>query len=146
MVTLQPSKEMIADCLAARVRIVARTVTAIYDQAMATHDVTIAQVNLLAALDGMDSCPPGKLGEALQLERSTISRNLDLLIHKGLVAALSSDAKGIREVALTDAGRQKIQATLPDWRAAQERAGALLGQEGIDAVHQAAASVWRPPV
>lgn len=146
MVTAAPSKEIIADCLAVRVRIVARTVSAIYDHAMARHDVTIAQVNLLAALDGLSPCPPGRLGEALQLERSTISRNLDLLIQKGFVAAVSSDAKGIREVTLTDAGKRKIQAVLPDWRAAQQRAGELLGKEGIEAVHQAAASVWRPPV
>jgi DNA-binding MarR family transcriptional regulator len=53
-----------------------------------------------------------KLGEVLQLERSTVSRNLDLLIGKGLVEAVSTDWKGIAEVALTEEGHRKIEAGL----------------------------------
>src|SRR5260370_21509973 len=107
-------REIVNNCLAMRVRMVARSVSAIYEQAMASHDVTIAQVNMLTALGEVGPCAPGKIGEVLQLERSTVSRNLDLLIQKGLVDAVSSDAKGIREVALTPAGNGKIEALLPD--------------------------------
>jgi DNA-binding MarR family transcriptional regulator len=146
MTTRSSTREIINNCLAMRVRVVARSVSAIYEQAMASHDVTIAQVNMLTALGEIGVCPPGKVGEVLQLERSTVSRNLDLLIQKGLVEAVSSDAKGIREVALTAAGEEKIEAVLPDWRAAQKQAGKLLGQEGVGAVHKASASVWTSPV
>lgn len=140
-----PIREIISNCLAVRVRIVARAVSAVYEQAMAPHDVTIAQVNLLAALGEIGPCAPRLIGEVLQLERSTVSRNLDLLIQKGLVGALSSDAKGIREVALTQAGTEKIAAVLPDWRIAQKQAAHLLGHEGVKAVHDASASVWSVP-
>jgi DNA-binding MarR family transcriptional regulator len=146
MTTRSAVREIINNCLAMRVRIVARSVSAIYEQAMASHDVTIAQVNMLTALGELGSCAPGKIGEVLQLERSTVSRNLDLLIQKGLVEAVSSDAKGIREVALTAAGYGKIEAVLPDWRAAQKQAGKLLGPDGVGAVHKAAASVWSSPL
>ncbi len=146
MTTRSSTREIINNCLAMRVRVVARSVSAIYEQAMASHDVTIAQVNMLTALGEIGVCPPGKVGEVLQLERSTVSRNLDLLIQKGLVEAVSSDAKGIREVALTAAGEEKIEAVLPDWRAAQKQAGKLLGPEGVGAVHKASASVWTSPV
>jgi DNA-binding MarR family transcriptional regulator len=139
-------REIINNCLALRVRIVARSVSAIFEQAMANHDVTIAQVNMLTALGELSPCAPGKIGEVLQLERSTVSRNLDLLIQKGLVDAVSSDAKGIREVALTAAGREKIEAVLPDWRLAQKRAGKLLGPDGVRAVHEASASIWSSPI
>ena len=123
MTTRSSIREIVNNCLAMRVRIVARSVSAIYEQAMASHDVTIAQVNMLHALGEIGCCSPSKIGEVLQLERSTVSRNLDLLIQKGLVEAVSSDAKGIREVALTAAGNEKIEAVLPDWRAAQKQAG-----------------------
>jgi DNA-binding MarR family transcriptional regulator len=101
---------------------------------------------MLTALGELSPCAPGKIGEVLQLERSTVSRNLDLLIQKGLVDAVSSDAKGIREVALTAAGREKIEAVLPDWRLAQKRAGKLLGPDGVRAVHEASASIWSSPI
>lgn len=101
---------------------------------------------MLTALGEVGPCTPSKIGEVLQLERSTVSRNLDLLIQKGLVEAVSSDAKGIREVALTAAGDGKIEAVLPDWRAAQQQAGKLLGSDGVRAVHKAAASIWSSPL
>jgi DNA-binding MarR family transcriptional regulator len=138
-------REIIDNCLALRVRIVARSVSAIFEQAMASHDVTIAQVNMLTALSKAGPCAPGKIGDVLQLERSTVSRNIELLIKKGLVEAVSSDAKGIREVALSVAGHEKIEAVLPDWRAAQKQAGALLGPVGVDSIHKASASVWTAP-
>lgn len=137
-----PVREMFDNCTAARVRMVARTVSNIYDQAVARHDVTIAQTNLLVALADLGPCAPRKIGEFLQLERSTVSRNLDLLINRGLVEALSSDAKGIREIAVTTEGRRKIAAVLPDWRSAQKQAAKLLGRQGVAALHDAADTIW----
>ena len=108
--------------------------------------MTIAQVNLLTALGGIGPCAPRKLGEVLQLERSTVSRNLDLLIEKGLVEAVSTDWKGIAEVALSKAGLKKIEAVLPDWRAAQKQAHELLGSDGVQAVYDASATIWTAPI
>jgi DNA-binding MarR family transcriptional regulator len=143
---ISPIKEMSSDCLAVRVRLLARSLSAIYDQAVASHGVTIAQVNLLTALGGIGPCAPRKLGEVLQLERSTVSRNLDLLIEKGLVEAVSTDWKGIAEVALSKAGLKKIEAVLPDWRAAQKQAHELLGSDGVQAVYDASATIWTAPI
>lgn len=113
---------------------------------MADHGVTIAQVNMLTAMALLGPCAPSKIGEVIQLERSTVSRSLDLLMKKKLVEAVSSDAKGVREVGLTAAGREKVDAVLPDWRAAQAKASRLLGTAGVKAVHEAAASVWTSPI
>jgi DNA-binding MarR family transcriptional regulator len=107
--------------------------------------LTIAQVNLLAALGKVGPCPPSKLGDVLQLERSTVSRNLTLLLNHGWVEALSSDAKGVREVALTRAGRAKIESVMPEWRRAQRQAAQLLGTTGVKAVHRIASSMGYLP-
>lgn len=141
-----PTREIIRDCLAVRVRLIARTVSSLYDEAVAAHDVTIAQLNMLAALGEVGPCAPRKLGEVLQLERSTVSRNLDLLMAKGLVEAVSSDAKGVREVALSQKGHLKIAAVLPDWRAAQTQACEVLGAEGVQALRDASVNIWSAPV
>ena len=133
------------DCLAVRARLISRAITSLYDGALDSHEVTIAQVGLLAALGKAGPCPPSKLGEVLQLERSTVSRNVNLLLNHGWIEALSSDAKGIREVALTRAGRAKIESVMPQWRQAQQQATQLLGTTGAKAIQTIANNLGYPP-
>ena len=128
-----------------RVRLIGRAVTAIYDGALEGQGLTIAQLNLLAAVGMAGPCPPSALGEVLQLERSTVSRNLNLLLRHGWIEAVSSDAKGIREVALTRAGRSKIESVMPEWRRAQREAAKLLGTDGVRAIQDIAAGVGHLP-
>ena len=137
--------QIVSDCLAVRVRLIGRTVTAVYDGALEGHGLTIAQLNLLAALGKAGPCPPSTLGEVLQLERSTVSRNLNLLLRHGWIEAVSSDAKGIREVALTRAGRAKIDSVMPQWRKAQRQAAKLLGAEGVTMVKGIASNMGHLP-
>jgi DNA-binding MarR family transcriptional regulator len=144
-VTSSSIEEIVGDCLAVRVRLIGRAVTALYDGALDRHGLTIAQVNLLAALGKVGPCSPARLGEVLQLERSTVSRNLSLLLKHGWIEARSSDAKGLREVALTDAGRARIESVMPAWRRAQREAVELLGETGAEALREIATSMGYPP-
>lgn len=140
-----PADEIVRDCLAVRVRLVGRAMTGLYDRALQIHGLSIAQVNLLAALGKFGPCSPTQVGDALQLERSTVSRNLNLLLRQGWIEAVSSDAKGMREVALTSSGRKKIKAVMPEWRRAQKEAAQLLGADGVNAVRTLARSVGDLP-
>jgi DNA-binding MarR family transcriptional regulator len=137
--------EIVHECLAVRVRLIGRAVSGLYDRAVEGHGVSIAQVNLLAALGMVGPCPPTKLGDVLQLERSTISRNLNLLLKRGWIEAVSTDAKGVREVALTPVGRKKVESVLPDWRQAQQQAAQLLGSAGVKAIQKMASSLSHIP-
>lgn len=132
---------MVRDCLAVRVRLIGRAVTSLYDSALAGHGLTIAQANLLAAVGKLGSCAPSQLGEVLLLERSTVSRNLNLLLKRGWIEAVSSDAKGIREVALTSVGLAKLESVMPEWREAQRQAAQLLGSTGVGAIHDMASAM-----
>jgi DNA-binding MarR family transcriptional regulator len=131
--------------MAVRVRLIGRAVTGLYDRALDGHGVTIAQVNLLAALGKAGPCPPSRLGEVLQLERSTVSRNLRLLLEHGWIEATSSDAKGLREVALTRAGQTKVESVMPAWRQAQRQATELLGATSVTAIQAIAGDVGGLP-
>jgi DNA-binding MarR family transcriptional regulator len=137
--------EIVHNCLAVRVRLISRAVTGIYDYALERHGMSVAQVNLLAALGKVGPCAPTNLGDALHLERSTVSRNLSLLMRHGWIEATSSDAKGVREVILTRAGRKKIDSVMPDWRHAQVQAAQLLGTGGVEAIRTIASSLGQLP-
>ena len=136
--------EIAANCLAVRVRLLGRAVTSLYDHALEDHGVSIAQINLMAALGKMGPSSPARIGEVLQLERSTVSRNLSLLIKHGWVEAVSANAKGVREVALTSSGFEKVDDVMPEWQRAQQEAAELLGTGGVKAVRSLATNVGLP--
>jgi DNA-binding MarR family transcriptional regulator len=137
--------QIVTGCLAVRVRLIARAVTAIYDTALEGHGLTIAQLNLLAAVGKAGPCAPSTLGEILQLERSTVSRNLTLLLRHGWIEAASSDAKGIREVVLTREGRAKVSSVMPQWRSAQRETVKLLEAHGVTAIRDIADHIGHLP-
>jgi DNA-binding MarR family transcriptional regulator len=138
-------EEMAQQCLAVRVRLIGRAITSLYDHAIESDGMTIAQVNLLVALGKVGSCSPTKLGTVMEMERSTVSRNLDRLLKAGWVRVVSSDDKGIREIVLSQRGYKKLESILPHWREAQEQAANLLGSAGVHAVRKVAEGFWEQP-
>ena len=112
------------ECLAFRVRRLNRRVTRIYDAVLRPFELTIAQFNMLVALGlGLD-LRAGDLARALDLEKSTLSRNLKRLVERRLVT-IAGDARVLR---LTAAGKRLVTRALPAWREAQREAA-----EAIDA-------------
>jgi len=63
------------------------------------------------------------LANKLGLERTTLTRGAALLERNGWVEAKSSDDGRERLLQLTNAGRRKLEAAYPAWKAAQDSAG-----------------------
>jgi DNA-binding MarR family transcriptional regulator len=137
--------EIARECLAMRVRMLGRAISALYDRAIGQHGVTIAQVTLLVFIAKAGPCAPARICRALHMERSTVSRNLEALVARGWLAAATSDAGRVREVSVTPSGRQLIETVLPDWRTAQREAAALLGDSGVRSVRSLAETLWEDP-
>jgi DNA-binding MarR family transcriptional regulator len=138
-----PVVDEIADaCLAVRLRMVARAVSALYDRALAARELSIAQVNILVFVGKAGPCPPATIGRMLQMEKSTVSRNLRPLLARGWLAGDGADTR-LREVRLTPRGRQRLATVLDDWRAAQSQARELLGTAGANAVRALGDRLWQ---
>ena len=117
------------ECLAFRVRRLNRRVTRIYDAVLRPHGLTVAQFNMVVALGlGLD-LRAGDLSRALDLEKSTLSRNLKRLIERRLVSVNAE-----RVLRLTAAGRRLVMRALPAWREAQREAAAALRTERLGEV------------
>jgi DNA-binding MarR family transcriptional regulator len=114
------AREMARDCLATRARHLERTLTRIYDGALRGVGVTGSQLTMLAAIALMGDASAARLGAALELEKSTVSRNLARLTAAGLVEA----GDGLR---LTAKGAETLEAGHVAWRRAQRAARAQLG-------------------
>jgi DNA-binding MarR family transcriptional regulator len=108
-------------CLAARRR--ARALTRAYEAKLRPHGLRATQFSILAALALGGPKPLGRLARALDLERTTMSRAAALLERNGWLKAEDSADGRERLLRLTAAGRRKLEAAYPAWKAAQQAAG-----------------------
>jgi DNA-binding MarR family transcriptional regulator len=76
--------EVIArDCIAVRVRALNRAVTSLYDDALRPLGLRVGQLNLLVAVARMGTARPGDLCRLLRMEKSTLSRDVEVMRRNG---------------------------------------------------------------
>src|SRR3954453_16138964 len=129
-----PAEEIAFNCLAARVRLLNRAISRVYDTALRPYDVTVAQLNLLSAVGQLEPVPAHKLADLLSLQISTLSRNMHLMENAGLITISPAERGNGRILTLTKAGASKLEELLPAWQEAQREAAALMGPDARRAV------------
>jgi DNA-binding MarR family transcriptional regulator len=117
-------------CLAIRARRLERTVTRLYDAVLRLHGVSAAQLGVLAAIALTGEVQPKTLCTALDLEKSTLSRNIALMVRRGWI---ESKREGRAQLLhLTAAGSAVLASALPAWRGAQRQAQRLLSRDAVE--------------
>ena len=117
------------ECAALRTRMAARSVTRIYDEAMRPVGLKITQFTLLVAIKMGTPESISQLADHLAMERTTLTRNLQLLEREGLVEVGPEGYRRARSMRLTKTGEAKLKKALPIWRATQDRMVAALGKD-----------------
>ena len=84
-----------ATCLATRVRQLSRIVTRVYDDALRPLGITGSQYTLLAQLASRDGITAVEIGGDLDIEKSTLSRNLKRLLALGHLIMDPPDRKSV---------------------------------------------------
>jgi DNA-binding MarR family transcriptional regulator len=130
------------ECLGTRVRLLNRTITGIYDDALRPMGLTSGQLNLLVVVAKRGPLSPGEVAKRMNMEKSTVSRNLDRMRQNGWVRVGQSGAGRKQVLTLTRSGRNLIEKCLPAWDEAQTRARAMLGRGGAKSIHRLGDTVW----
>ncbi len=126
--------EMAKDCVAARLRSLSRLVSGIYADAIRPHGLTISQINILVVIGLLKGTRPKDICSILQLDTSTLSRNISRMVERGWIKS-EPDADGRAHVLeITAKGRSLLKRAYPDWRIAQDKAKALLGNDEADGI------------
>ena len=122
-------------CTCARLRKLTRRLTRIYDAHLSAQAIKVTQYSLLAnAARGERTV--SEFAAELEMDRSTLSRNLAPLAAQGWVSiAIGADPRS-RSISVTAAGRRKLKAALPLWRTAQCEVEAILGAAGVGDLHR----------
>lgn len=127
-------------CLCLASRRASRAITRAFDRRLRPHGIRATQFSILVMLIERGPTMLGELAESLGLERTTLSRNLDVVADRGWVkiGVGTEDARS-RIVAIGREGRKAVAAALPAWRDAQNSAVAALGPAGSTALRALAA-------
>jgi len=116
-------------CLATRVRQLSRIITRVYDDAMRPIGITASQYTLLAQLAARDSITAVEIGHVLDIEKSTLSRNLKRLLALGHIIMDPPAGRRGRGLHLTAKGQAVLKEAFPIWQDAQKRAVSVMGAE-----------------
>ncbi len=118
-----------ASCLATRVRQLSRIITRVYDDAMRPLGITASQYTLLAQLAARDGITAVEIGHELDIEKSTLSRNLKRLLALGLIIMDPPAGRRGRGLHLTPKGQGVLRDAFPVWQTAQSHATAVMGSD-----------------
>ncbi len=118
-----------SSCTCTRLRRAARTMTHLYDAALAPAGITVAQFSLMRNVIRLAEPHISALANATGLERSTVGRNLQLLNKAGLVRMELGEDRRTKVVRLTAGGEAVINRATPLWQQVQGAIEGGLGNE-----------------
>ncbi len=121
-------------CACATIRRTDRVLTQFYDEILAPSGLYVTQFTTLATLAEAAPVTIHRLAEILDMDRTTLSRNLELLTKKHLVRIEEGQDRRVRLVFLTQEGEQALRRAWPLWQEAQARIERALGRERFDAL------------
>jgi DNA-binding MarR family transcriptional regulator len=133
--------EVVEHCLMTRTRRISRVVTSLFDQALRPHGLSSSQFSLLVLIARMNGASRAEIGRANHQERSTSTRNLQLVLDQGWAEEIIPEKGRSRPIMISKAGRELLAQALPAWRAAQVKAKQLLGVDGASAIVQLSAGL-----
>jgi DNA-binding MarR family transcriptional regulator len=115
------------------VRKSARKVTQFYETALREVGIKPTQFTILAALANTGSIALSQLAEQLLLERTGLTRNLNVLERNGWISIRPDDNDSRkRVVSLSKKGYEKLDLAIPYWQKAQKSLAKYMGQDSIE--------------
>jgi len=122
-------------CTALKLRQLSRRVSQHYDAEVGQAGLKTTQYSLLGHIERLGPVRPGDLAARMEMDASTLTRNLQPLVAQGW-AEVGEGADGrSRLVRLTDAGRSKRAEAQAAWKRAQLALNGRLGAERVAALH-----------
>src|SRR5438105_7001632 len=133
------------ECVAVRLRMLNRIITNIYDNALRPLDLKVSQMNILVAAAKMGTVRPLEVCEYLQLDVSTLSRNVDRMKARGWLEVVPDEDGRAQPFRLTPQGRKLLEKAVPAWREAQQQVKKILGDGFLEQLNQAVKRVSEGP-
>ncbi len=136
--TKNRTEDIIArECLVVRLRLVNRVVTNIYDEALRPLGVKASQLNIMVVTAKLGLARPAEVCDRLQLDTSTLSRNVERMMAKGWFEVVADDDGRAQPFRLTSKGRRLLERAMPAWEKAQDEVKKLIGADAVASIDDA---------
>ncbi len=122
-------------CTNLRLRKLMRRVARHYDLEIAKAGLKATQYSLLSHVLKLGPLRPGDLARGMQIDASTLTRNLRPLVDAGWLTLSAGDDARSRLVSITTSGKAKRQEAQLHWKAAQNSLNDILGVPRVLALH-----------
>ena len=109
-------------CPCFNLRRMAREITNYYNNHLKLSGITSTQIPILALINIFNQIETSKIAQLLNLEISTVRRNLSILIKKKMIKIVKRDVNG-NLLKLTTHGYKKLKETLPIWKKSNKEGG-----------------------
>ena len=126
------ARSMLSACLCLHLRKATRKLGARYDAALAPVGINIAQYSLLRTIEKYQPISLTELGRHLELDRSTMGRNVRVIEKLGFVELGRGDDQREATVALGHRGHDVLRAAEPLWARCQDEVGQRLGTDRLE--------------
>jgi DNA-binding MarR family transcriptional regulator len=132
------------NCIAVRLRLLNRVVTNLYDDALRPLGLKVSQLNVLVVTAKLGLAQPAQVCDILQLDTSTLSRNVERMRAKGWLEVVPGEDARTQPFRLTTQGKRLIEKAVPAWEQAQRQAQELLGEGGVALLTRTAGKLGAP--
>ena len=119
-------------CVCKVVRQAARSLTNLYDKALAPSGLRITQYGILSSLARHSSASVTQLAELLGLDQTTATRNLKVLEDSGWIERVVHHDPRVKLLRVTSRGKQRLQAAHGHWQRVQNEIQLALTPSELD--------------
>jgi DNA-binding MarR family transcriptional regulator len=122
-------------CSSQKLRSLSRRVCQHFDRIVGVAGLKTTQYSLLTNIVALGPIRPGELAGMLDMDASTLTRNMQPLVAAGWIVVGPGDDGRSRFVTATESGRVKQAETKREWKRAQIAFNARMGDERVTRLH-----------
>ena len=121
----------LTNCLCASMRQSSRNISQIYNKHLKAsgEKINANQVSILVTMSQVDDGSITKISNLLKMDRTTLTRNLNILKKSGWVKSNKGSDGRFTYINLTSKGNKVLSKVFPHWSRAQEQVKKILGGE-----------------
>lgn len=128
------ASQVIHECLAGRIRLLSRAVTARYDTELREVGLTANQMTILSVVAMLEQTTPTDMQPYLMMDASTISRNVGRMVDNRWLAMIPAEDRRSHFLVVAPAGFRLLADARPAWERAHAWATEQFGLAGSEAI------------
>lgn len=122
------------DCIGFNLRKANRAVSQLYDEMLRPTGIRGTQYSLLVVLKIVGPVLVTELAEKIVMDRTTLSRNLEVMEKQGLVSVTPGEDRRTRKVMISEMGFAVLLDAYPLWQQAQAKIRESMGEESLQSL------------